>query len=270
MTDLPHFSNPPVVEVALAVGFRPLAGFRIVDLGRLWERYQEAFPKVEEQPPLQMTVEQFGGRGSTPSVSLSLMATPPPPRVWFLDEDESQLVQVQNDWFARNWRKTGSSADYPRYPRMRAPFESDLGVFLDHVRTGNLGEFSPTQCEITYINHIPAAEATGDALGDVLTLLASGPAGRFPLAPESVTVAAQYVLRTAEGPVGRLHVSAQPAIRRVDGYPITVLTLTARGRPLGEGVEGVLSFLDLGHEWVVRGFDAATTEKMHVAWGRQQ
>jgi len=242
-----------------------------VELGRLWEKYRGAFPKVQEQPPLQMAVEQFGGRGSTPSVSLSLMAMPPLPRVWFLNDDESELIQVQNDWFARNWRKSGSTTGYPRYPSVRAPFKDALGLFLDHVRAGNLGEFSPTQCEITYINHIPAAEATGGPPSDVLTLLAE-PAGPFPPAPESVTVAAQYLIRTTEDedPVGRLHVSAQPATRRVDGYPITVLTLTARGRPLGAGVDGVLSFLDLGHNWVVRAFDALTTQKMHVAWGRQQ
>jgi len=42
-----------------------------------------------------------------------------------------------------------------------------------------------------------------------------------------------------------------------------------RGRPLGEGVEGILKFMDFGREKIVRAFSDITTEKMHVLWGRE-
>jgi hypothetical protein len=76
-------------------------------------------------------------------------------------------------------------------------------------------------------------------------------------------------VRLQEEPVGRLHIAAEPAFRRSDSSPIVVLTLTARGRPLGVGLDGVLAFLDLGHEWIVRAFDSVTTSKMHRIWGRK-
>jgi uncharacterized protein (TIGR04255 family) len=215
-----------------------------------------------------MAVEQFGAAGDAPPISLSFMATPPLPRLWFLNDDESQLVQVQSDWFARNWRKTASTSGYPRYPTLRSTFESQLRRFVDHARAADLGEFAPTQCEITYVNHIPAEDGAANPPTDILSFLSMPASGRFPQGPEAITVAAQYLIETTDGPVGRLHVSAQPAARRLDGRPITVLSMTARGRPLGDDVQGVLAFLDLGHEWVVRGFDAVTSEKMHEAWGK--
>jgi hypothetical protein len=71
-------------------------------------------------------------------------------------------------------------------------------------------------------------------------------------------------------PFGRLHVAAEPAIRRSTGEEVYRITLTARGAPTGTGGDDVFGFLDLGREWIVRGFASITTEKMHQAWGRRQ
>jgi len=60
----------------------------------------------------------------------------------------------------------------------------------------------------------------------------------------------------------------QPAFTVEDERPIYVLNMTARGAPLGDNLEGVLGFLDIGHEWVVRGFTAITSDVMHRVWGR--
>lgn len=68
--------------------------------------------------------------------------------------------------------------------------------------------------------------------------------------------------------LGRLTVSAQPAVRRSDKKPLIALTLTSRGRPIGAGISGVLTFFDLGREWIVRGFTDLTADEMHRMWGR--
>lgn len=269
MRRLPDFSRPPVAEVALAVGFSPIAGLRLVEYGRLWDLYRTSFSKVVEQPPVQMTVERFGGQGGGPGVSFELLSMPPLPRVWFVNEDESELVQVQNNWFARNWRKVPSRGDYPRYPNIRQPFESDFRSFEQHVQAARLGVVKPTQCEVTYINHISIDDPEPWTLGDVVTLVNPGSPGDFLPPVESIRLAAQYVITHDQDSVGRLHVTAEPATRRTDNRPIVVLTITARGRPLGEGIEGVVSFLDLGHDWVVRAFESVTTERMHMMWGKQ-
>ena len=45
--------------------------------------------------------------------------------------------------------------------------------------------------------------------------------------------------------------------------------LFARGAPIGDGLEGALAFLDLGHDWLVRAFKSLTTLEMHKEWGMQ-
>ena len=66
---------------------------------------------------------------------------------------------------------------------------------------------------------------------------------------------------------GRLHVMAQPAWDS-NGQRIWTINLMARGRPMGEGIEGAFGFFDVGREWIVRGFMDLTTASMHRHWGR--
>jgi hypothetical protein len=72
----------------------------------------------------------------------------------------------------------------------------------------------------------------------------------------------------AAKPVGRLHVVVQPAWKKSDNSPILALSLTARGVPFGEGVEGAFAFFDLGRRWIVKAFADITTPDMQRAWER--
>jgi uncharacterized protein (TIGR04255 family) len=267
-TDSPEFRDPPVIEVVLAVTFRPIPGFRIVHYGQLWERhFKEAFPTVLEQARVQPLIEQLDSPGRGAELTLELAMTPPLPRAWFIGPDASQLVQVQNDWFARNWRKVEADREYPRYPNLRQPFAKDFRQFVDYVRQAVLEPVEPTQCELSYINHIVAPD--GLQLSDILTIVQHRPTDDLP-SPEAMRLAVQYVIARGDEAVGRLHVTAEPAVRRADGRPVTVLTLTARGRPLSRDLDGVLAFFDLGHEQIVHAFERLTTQRMHELWGRRQ
>jgi hypothetical protein len=46
--------------------------------------------------------------------------------------------------------------------------------------------------------------------------------------------------------------------------------MIARGKPLSPDVDGALRFLNIGHEWIVRGFTELTTPEMHSKWDRKQ
>jgi hypothetical protein len=82
-------------------------------------------------------------------------------------------------------------------------------------------------------------------------------------------LAARYVIPDENGaPLGRLHIRTKSGFQVSGGQPIIVLELTARGQPLGEGINGVLPFLDVGREWIVRGFASITTPEMHELWER--
>jgi hypothetical protein len=49
--------------------------------------------------------------------------------------------------------------------------------------------------------------------------------------------------------------------------PAYILTLLARGRPIGESTrDGIAKFFDVAHNLIVGGFAEVTTEEMHAIW----
>lgn len=269
----PDFADPPVVEVALSAQFESLGKLRMPQLGLLWQEFRDRFPMTEEHAPLDAVVERFGAPRVRRGVArIEMLESPPTPRCWFLNEAGTELIQVQQDRFVHNWRKAESTTEYPRYEHVRATFASELKRFSEFLAREKLGEFVPNQCEVTYVNHIQSGEAWqahGD-VGQVITVFSRSFSDSFFDLPEDVGLRLRFpILDDAGQPVGRLHVALEPGYRTGDEQPIFVLNLTARGAPLGVGIAGVLSFLDLGREWVVRGFTSITTPKMHKEWGRK-
>jgi uncharacterized protein (TIGR04255 family) len=276
MTDsrllLPDFTNPPVVEVALSVQYAPLEKFRIAQMGQLWGEFKEKFPKTEEHAPLGAAWEKFEPI-ALPEVGIKLEASdvPPVPRLWFVNEEETELIQVQQDRFAHNWRKRGERDKYPRYESIRKSFKSELEEFRGFLLREKIGEITPDQAEVTYVNHISPNEAWQNhgQVGEVVTVWTERYSDSFLSAPEDVLFRTRFRIRDADKkPLGRLHVVLQPAFSRIDQKPIFVLTLTARGGPLGSGIDAAMKFLDLGREWIVRGFTSITSPRAHQIWGR--
>jgi uncharacterized protein (TIGR04255 family) len=269
----PDFNEPPVVEVALSVQFDSLGKLRTPQLGLLWQEFRKRFPVTEEHAPLAPVVERFGAQGRRKGlVRIELQESPPKPRCWFLTEAGTELIQVQHDRFVHNWRKAGTDAEYPRYEHIRATFANELTRFADFIAREQLGTFTATQCEVTYVNHITAGKGWqehGD-LGNVLTVFRRSFSDDFLESVEDAAVRLRFVMRNEAGePIGRLHAVLDPGYRTGSDRPLFTLNLTARGAPLGEEIDGVLKFLDLGREWVVRGFASLTTPAMHKEWGRK-
>ena len=262
-----RFAAPPVVEVALAVAFRPVPGLDTVRLARLWDRFRDRFPNVEQQPPIRMATESPEAFAPQ-SVTFEMAEGPVAPRLWFLSEPGTDLIQVQVDWFARNWRKLETDEGYPSYRRMREEFADHYRELEGYFDDEGLGRIQPLQCELTYINHIfPTGQGSTIRPEEVLTVLAPVPR-ELKGSLESITLVAQAKIAHDDNFAGRLHVTAVPAKRKLDNREIVALTLTARGRPLGDGLDGVMSFLDLGHDDALRTFVALTKPKMHAIWGR--
>lgn len=269
---LPAFGRPPVAEVALSVGFDPLAGLSVLDIYDFYrDRYLARFPTTEDKVPYAMPIERFGTRARVPDVRLEVIDQPSMLRHWFISEDNSELIQVQSDWFGRNWRKPRDDFRYQRYPSIRSPFVEDLTAFGTFAKDRGRGELVPTQAEITYVNHIQrdGIWSTHGEVAKVVRYWDSWDSGPFPERPEQVQFAVSYLIPSAESPIGRLHVNLQPAFSSDSDEPIFVLNLTARGRVAERTIEGALEFLDLGRDWIVRCFAEITTTEMHVQWERE-
>lgn len=271
---LPEFERPPIAEVTLGMQFNPLVGLTTTRMGLLWARFRDRFPHTEEHAPLPSVMEEFGPtRAFNVGLEITEIDAPPLPRCWFLNEASSELIQVQQDRFIRNWRKLDASDEYPRYEQIRESFKSNINEFIAFLAEEQIGELVPNQCEITYIDQLPLGEGWEGfgQLDRVLTIWSGRYSDDFLPDPEDVMTRIRYVIPNADGEqIGRLHVAAEPAYRRSDGTPVLVLRVTARGRPAGDGIDGALQFLDTGHEWAVKGFVSLTTTHMHAFWGRRR
>jgi uncharacterized protein (TIGR04255 family) len=269
---LPDFDAPPINEVVLGVQSDQL-NMATPFVGLYWARVRDIYPKWEVQGALDQVIERFGERPQTigPAAGLRVMDKPETPRCWFIDATGNRLIQLQQDRLIHNWRRINESDAYPRYWAVREGFAEEYRRLETFVKDERVGDLTPDWCEVTYINHIPRGsgwERHGE-LHRVFEVISS-PTGRFLPEPEQGAFAFAYRIDDdTRHPVGRLHVSAKPGIRRRDEMPLLILDLTARGQPEGKGLEGVLRFMDRAHEWIVRGFTDLTRPAMQSLWRRR-
>lgn len=268
---LPEFDKPPLTEVALSVQFEKLDTLDTAQLGWFWNTFRERFPKTETHASLDPVFEVFPA--TTPdqnSFRMELLLSLPSPRLWFQSESGNELVQIQSDRFVRNWRKREERDRYPRYSQLRELFRNDFGLLCQKIGEQSWGNVEPNQCEITYVNLIPAGQgwqAFGE-LDRILTLY-NPTYSDFDLGvAEELVMSGKFVMKKNNLPIGRLHFWAKPVIRKEDSQRAIQLSLTARGAPMGDGIEGVLSFFDQGHDTIVRTFTSITTPAMHTIWER--
>lgn len=269
--DLPSFENPPVTEVALSVQFEPIEGLSTAQLGLLWTQFRDRFPRTSSHHLLEPVIEKFDAQGGTGPQVRFVANAPNESRLWFADESDSNLIQVQYDRFVRNWRRRPNSKEYPRYPVVREGFESDLELFCNYLKEQDLPPITPNQCEVTYVNHIERHgvwERHGQA-GKILQFWNDDCLSEASTEPEEISFCVRYELHSADQRIGRLHIHLDPAFRVTDNEPIYILKLIARGRPESADIKGVMGFLDRGRKHIVRGFTSITTPEMHRAWGRK-
>jgi hypothetical protein len=108
--DLPSFSEPPVNEVAIGIGFRPLRSWGSVAPGEFRSLVRERYPKVEDKGPLPPMVAP-----TEIGLSFGVLDMPPVRRTWFLTDTEETLIQIQEDRLHVNWRRVREEDAYPRY-----------------------------------------------------------------------------------------------------------------------------------------------------------
>jgi uncharacterized protein (TIGR04255 family) len=272
--DLVDFDSPPVTEVVLGVQFNSLERFLSPHLGLVWSEFKQEFPIVEEHPNLPPSFETFGTPAAfmIPSMNFQIMTRPEMLRVHFLNQQRTELLQVQRDRFLHNWRKVGSGDNYPRFERMIETFESGFQKFTNVIGREKLGPVVPNQCEVSYFNQIPIPD--GETIWSQLALTFPDRSGNATIeglgAPEDARLALRYIVPAADGSaLGRVAIAAEPALR-TDGVMIIQFTLTARGKPATADMNGVLEFLKNGRVLLNRAFKKLTSAEMQKRWGKKQ
>jgi len=208
---LPSFGKPPVIEVVCGVQFEPVEGLLAPHLGSFWDQIRSEFPRCREVPPLIRRVEGAPGGAE---VAVEWGEVPPLPRLWFIHERDNALLQIQRDMFLYNWRKVTEDDEYPRYPQVREKFADHWRLFCDFVGQRELGEITPRQYEMTYVNHIRRGQGWDriQDLGGVIPDCAwRHVPGRFLPGPESISWRSSFAMPDAQG---HLHVVVRPATHK--------------------------------------------------------
>jgi len=261
---LPVYENPPVNEVVCGILFARLDELLTPYLGLLWEKYKPAYSKCQEVAPLMPIIENLG-QGEPQEVDML-----PLPRIWFVHDNNRNIIQIQRDRFLHNWRKIQSNDKYPRYENIIKDFRDHLSTFTEFLKENNLGTLTPLQYELTYINHILQEEGW-ETITDIEKIFPnfSWQKGRnsFLTIPETINWQTSFALPEL---TGRLHSKLQSAIRRDDGRPAILFELTARGIGSYTTLVTMWSWFELAHEWVVRGFTDLTDPQVQKdVWGRK-
>jgi len=271
MVQLPEYENSPLIETVMSVQFEQITSLKLPEMAKLWLHFQNDFPHMEAQPELPTSIEQFGVPNIKPNrIKFEFADSPFDCRMWYLNQDGTELLQIQKDRFIRNWRKNDTDLSYPRYPILKERFIRDFNSFQGALQHNGIGEVRVNQCEVTYVNIVPIGGGANEPcdLGDVITVFMRPKGGDFGDFEEA-TVSMRYLLGAQDAPIGRLYVEATPVMRAVDNSAAIRVTLTARGRPTSDGLEGILEFFDIARQSIVQGFTNLTTDKMHEQWGRK-
>ncbi len=256
---LPSYKQPPVDEVVCGFRFEPLPQLKVPHIGLLWEKFRQEYPVTVHAIPI----------ATDTSLLVDETTGVPLPRIWFISKADNELVQFQLDRFYYNWRHRGD--DYPRYPSIIEKFEKakrQLDAFTDELQ---LGTIKTVECELTYINHIPKGqgwESIDDLPKVVRDFTWQKQKHSFLPAPTNVGWQTGFPL---PGGKGRLNIKLNQAARKVDGVPVLILELAAKG--IGEDIAGraMRDWFDLAHEWIVRGFtDITTKEIQETIWKRER
>ena len=261
-SDLPDFKTPPAVETLLGFYYAPLKGWTTPNFGLFWQDIRKQYPRVEVQPSL---TEQ-GLRLELKTEKARLQISGEVPVRWrYFHRSGKTLIQLQSDTFVQNWRKRDENDPYLHYRDLRPSFANMWARYCKFLGKSNVHAPTVRECEVTYVNHIDkgAGWQTIQDLRDVIAGWSGLTSGSFLPSPQVVSMNVEYPIKERSG---RLRVMVEPGIR--EGQATLRLTLTARCRPNSSKPSDLLKALDLGREWVVRGFADFTTPKMHESWGK--
>lgn len=262
--DLPSFRFPPVNEMTMGFMFEALPGYNSIVAAKFFDRIRQEYPKVEEHPPLSPTFETFGG-GTTPEFQIELLPAAVDSRLFFVNADGSELLQLQRDRLHFNWRRAGQDRVYPRYPPLRRKFVQAWDRLDEWAQELAVGSIVPSQCEIAYVNTVQLVDHSGASCG--LSHYFNWLAGLEGITEDGALQFRRKLVNEADVPVARMMFSLTYA-SDPSGNRQARLMLTVRGRPASPSRKDCMAFLDEGRRLIVHTFTRITTPAAHQIWSK--
>jgi len=261
-TKLPKFKKPPVVEAFCGISFQELYGLHAPQLGELWNAIRRDYPKIDTQPPI--------APAPPPNSSQQIIfqiGAPTQFRTWFMNDDNSILLQIQRDRLILNWRKSDDSSIYPSYTVLRRRFEKALNTFSTFIGKQNIGTLQLTGIEFGYVNLItlPRELTSIENFNEVFPILIFDKKSGILQSLSALNFQARFELPEK----GQLHASIFSAQKPTDGSPALRFDLVSRWFSPQMLQSDMLPWLDMAHEMTVKTFVFLTSRQMQeVEWER--
>lgn len=266
---LPTYRDPPVVETALSVQFKPVRGLRNAHLGLFWQQSRDSFPTVTDAEPIESQEETFGGhRQRLPSFRFATGHQGA--RLQMESRDGHMMIQLQNGRLVYNWRRMDDGL-YPRWDRVLPEFLRALARFSHFLEAESLPSIVPIQWEVTYVNKFVRGREWRNSAEwtDVVPGLI-GTACRLRTARlETIRTDWHFVLPES---AGRLHVDVTHGFDgpEEEAEEFLILQLTTRGGIDEEKGHDLNWGLNTGREAIVRSFSEITGKGVQTLWGKKR
>lgn len=240
----------------MGVHFLQLPGLNTVALVRLADIWRDRYPKIQEHPALPPAAP--GGQ----MFMLRVGNSAPPQRFWLLAENDSLLIQVQNDRLLLNWRKVKDDDPYPRYGRLRQDFSDVWSDFVRYITSADYGVFQPSLAEVSFFNRIPVSSASEVPR----TIAALNPDWSL----DGHLVTSLQIERVILDNAGEQSGQQNITLGYRPEFGFIQLEITSRLRIHTESTDSaaILAALDQAHDVDVLTFDQITTDSAHTAWGK--
>lgn len=266
--DLPDFRDPPIDEVVVGLSFEPIDGFADVHTGLLWQRLRSEYPRTQGRPRHETPIEDLTAGLTLPVLPAFELIGPNDSvggRSWFISEDDSALLQIQNTQFMRNWRRR--DGEYPRLEDHVAEFWKAYDEFCRLLTEEGMSEPKVRQLELTYFNWI----SPGDP--DFFVPVRAGAVGLNGLGPDpedARMMLSYFDYGESDVPVARLRVELQGAIRPDGDHLVSgqQLVLSYRAPVIEPTRDQLNEIIQRGRKAIDYSFVDLTSEAAQTRWGR--
>ncbi len=160
-----EYRNPPVWEAAVGASLRQATLYDHYEVADIHKLFSDQFPRAERQPPmmpLQLFRSVYGDSQAGDAFEYSGAL---PARWWFTTEDSRNVLQLQDDFIGRNWRRTDQSAapqqGYPGFEGLLADVRFAVDKFNEFNKEKYRSTPDPAIFDVVYVNHLFASRGDG-------------------------------------------------------------------------------------------------------------
>lgn len=254
------FSAPPLVEVVCGAAFSTQTQLQSYHSGIFKLKVQDDFPCVQEVPPLPPVLNPNN------PIQFHIGLTPTP-RIQLSSQDQTKMIQFQQDRFIYNWRKENSESAYPRYGAVYNEFKKNLGEFSNFIENNSLGPISLKQLELTYVNIIDYVAQNIDLESILVDHIANRSESRVFNKASDINWTSIYLL---EDNFGRLFINAKTVFDQSDlQKKLLRLDISAKGINPNCTTDNLGEWFNIAHNSIVRAFTEITSQDLQLTnWGR--